>query len=56
MCVDLYRRISDFKNTISLANNILHRGVEEFLGKILNFQIELCNKNDLKCHNISEIQ
>lgn len=56
MRVDIYRRSSDFKNAISLANNILSKGVEEFLEKILNFQIELCNNKDIECHTVGEIE
>ena len=52
----IYRRISDFEKAKNLAINILSKGVEEFLEKILNFQIELCNNKDIECHTVGEIE
>ena len=55
LIVDLYRRTDDFDNAKDLAKELTDYGVEEFLNKILQFEIQLCDARDDLCHNVEEI-
>lgn len=56
LTVDLQRRVGDFIGAIETANQLLEYGVDDFLAKILNFEIELSNKNDSSCHSVGEVE
>lgn len=52
--IDAYRRTKQFKKAISLIENV---GIteNETLNRIIDFQQELCDKKDDKCHTTLEI-
>lgn len=52
--IDVYRRNRQFQKAISLIKNVCTTK-NEALNKIIDFQQELCDKKDDKCHTTLEI-
>lgn len=53
--VDIKRRAGLFNEAIVTAKMLMNSDIDDFKYKILKYQIELCKKNDDKCHNVEEI-
>lgn len=56
LTVDLQRRMEDFIGAIETAKQLISYGVGDFLKKILELEVELCDKNDASCHNVGEVK
>ena len=56
LTVDLQRRIEDFEGAIATAIQLKDFGVGEYLEKILNLEIRLCQSRDSLCHTTEEVE
>jgi hypothetical protein len=54
--VDLNRRSGRFEEAEEIANRLIGNGAEDFLKKVLEFQIELCRNKDDKRHTVGEVE
>lgn len=53
--VDLFRRCKSFDRAISAAEELLKIVTDEFLRKILLYQIKLSKAEDSSCHTVGEV-
>lgn len=56
LSVDLQRRMEDFAGASETAKQLISYGVGDFLAKILELEIKLCDKSDASCHNVGEVK
>lgn len=54
--VDLLRRTEKYEEAILSAQELLNKVEEEFLKKILLYQIDLSKINESSCHNVGEVK
>ena len=56
LTVDLQRRMDNFADAAETAKQLISYGVDDFLAKILELEIKLCDKGDATCHNVGEVK